>query len=48
MKSESLAPFKRYVWSGTQWLYLALVIDLYARRIIGWACSDSLDSVLTG
>lgn len=37
-----------YIWSGTQWLYLALVIDLYARRIIGWACSDSPDSVLTG
>ncbi len=36
-----------YIWSGTQWLYLALVIDLYARRIIGWACSDSPDSVLT-
>jgi putative transposase len=37
-----------YIWSGTQWLYLALVIDLYARRIIGWACTDSPDSVLTG
>jgi len=36
-----------YVWCGTGWLYLALVIDLYARRIIGWACSDSPDSVLT-
>jgi len=37
-----------YIWSGTQWLYLALVIDLYARRIIGWACSDSPDTSLTG
>ncbi len=36
-----------YVWSGRQWLYLALVIDLYARRIVGWACSDSPDSALT-
>ena len=36
-----------YVWSGTRWLYLALVIDLYARRIIGWACSTSPDSELT-
>lgn len=25
-----------YIWSGKQWLYLALVIDLYARRVIGW------------
>ena len=36
-----------YVWSGKQWLYLALVIDLYARRIIGWACSTSPDTALT-
>ncbi len=37
-----------YIWSGTQWLYQALVMDLFARRIIGWACSESPDSALTG
>ncbi len=36
-----------YIWSGKKWLYLALVIDLYARRIIGWACSTSPDTSLT-
>ena len=36
-----------YVWTGTRWLYLALVIDLYARRMVGWACSRSPDSELT-
>lgn len=36
-----------YIWAGTQWLYLAVVMDLYARKIIGWACSDSPDSQLT-
>lgn len=36
-----------YVWAGKQWLYLALVIDLYARRIIGWACSIHPDTELT-
>lgn len=36
-----------YIWSGKGWLYLALVIDLYARRIIGWACSTRPDSALT-
>lgn len=36
-----------YIWSGKQWLYLALVIDLFARRIVGWACSTSPDSELT-
>ena len=36
-----------YIRAGSSWLYLALVIDLYARRIIGWACSDSPNSQLT-
>lgn len=36
-----------YVWSGSCWLYLALVIDLCKRRIVGWACSTSPDSKLT-
>ena len=36
-----------YLWAGTQWLYLAVVMDLCARKIIGWACSESPDSELT-
>ncbi len=36
-----------YLWSGTQWLYLALIIDLFSRRIVGWAISDSPDTTLT-
>lgn len=36
-----------YIWAGSQWLYLAVVLDLYKRRVIGWACSDSPDSELT-
>lgn len=36
-----------YIWAGTHWIYLAAVLDLYARRIVGWAISRSPDSVLT-
>lgn len=36
-----------YIWAGTHWLYLAAVLDLYARRIVGWAISTSPDSMLT-
>jgi putative transposase len=36
-----------YLWSGTQWLYLALIIDLFSRRIIGWGISGSPDTALT-
>ena len=36
-----------YVWSGKSWLYLAVVIDLYKRRVIGWSCSARPNSQLT-
>ena len=31
-----------YIWTAEGWLYLAIVLDLYARRIVGWATSDRL------
>jgi transposase InsO family protein len=31
-----------YIWTAEGWLYLAIVLDLYSRRIIGWATSDRL------
>ncbi|WP_429925424.1 IS3 family transposase (plasmid) [Agrobacterium vitis] len=31
-----------YVWTTQGWLYLAIVVDLYSRRIIGWATSDRM------
>lgn len=36
-----------YIWAGGRWAYLAIVIDLYARKVIGWAMSYSPDSDLT-
>jgi len=36
-----------YIWSGHRWSYLAVVLDLYARKPIGWALSNSPDSELT-
>jgi hypothetical protein len=26
-----------YIWTAEGWLYLAIVVDLYSRRIVGWA-----------
>lgn len=31
-----------YIWTREGWLYLAVIIDLYSRRIIGWAVSNRL------
>jgi putative transposase len=35
-----------YIWSGSRWIYLAVVMDLYARRVVGWALSDKVDTQL--
>jgi len=31
-----------YVWTREGWLYVAVVMDLFSRRIIGWSASDRL------
>jgi transposase InsO family protein len=31
-----------YVETGEGWLYLSTVMDLYSRRIVGWAMRDHL------
>jgi len=35
-----------YIWAGSRWVYLAVVIDLYARRVVGWSISNKPDSSL--
>lgn len=35
-----------YVWSQDRWVYLAVVLDLYARRIVGWSLSERPDAGL--
>ncbi len=35
-----------YLWTGDKWTYLATVLDLYGRKIVGFALSDSPDSEL--
>lgn len=35
-----------YIWTGRQWSYLAVVLDLYARRVVGWAMSSKPDADL--
>ncbi|WP_134063659.1 IS3 family transposase [Pseudomonas sp. JV241A] len=35
-----------YVWAQGRWHYLAAVIDLFARRVVGWAFSSKPDADL--
>ena len=31
-----------YIWTQEGWLYLAVVLDLYSRRVIGWTVSNRM------
>ncbi|WP_154045228.1 IS3 family transposase [Vreelandella subglaciescola] len=35
-----------YIWTGSRWAYLAVVIDLFSRKPVGWAMSPSPDTEL--
>lgn len=35
-----------YVWSAEGWVYLSVIIDLYSRKVVGWALSSRIDTDL--
>jgi transposase InsO family protein len=35
-----------YIWTDEGWLYLAVVLDLYSRRVIGWAIAERMTATL--
>ena len=35
-----------YVWTAEGWLYLAAILDLFSRRVVGFAMSDRIDRAL--
>ena len=35
-----------YLWTGEGWLYLAVVLDLFSRRVVGWSVQARLDRCL--
>jgi putative transposase len=49
---EALAPDRiwvsdiTYVATAEGWLYLAIILDLFSRRVVGWKLSESLDASL--
>ena len=35
-----------YIWTQEGWLYLAVVIDLYSRKVVGWSMSSRMKAQL--
>lgn len=35
-----------YLWTAEGWLYLAVLLDLYSRRVIGWSLAPQLGTTL--
>ena len=36
-----------YIWTQEGWLYLAVVIDLFSRQVVGWSLSNRMTKKLT-
>ena len=35
-----------YIWTTEGWMYLAVVIDLFSRRVVGWAMDENMKTKL--
>ena len=35
-----------YIWTDEGWCYLAAILDLYSRSVVGWQLSSSLSTDL--
>jgi transposase InsO family protein/transposase-like protein len=35
-----------YIWTREGWLYLAVVLDLYSRKVVGWSMSNRITKAL--
>ncbi len=35
-----------YIWTAEGWLYLCVVLDLFSRKVVGWAVSSRIDKDL--
>jgi putative transposase len=35
-----------YIWTTEGWLYLAVIIDLFSRRVVGWSMADHMRTEL--
>jgi transposase InsO family protein len=36
-----------YIWTAEGWLYLAVILDLFSRRVVGWSINERMTRQLT-
>ncbi len=46
MADEAWVADITYVWTAQGWLYLAVILDLFSRRVIGWSMDDNMRTEL--
>ena len=44
--NEAWAGDITYIWTDEGWLYLAVMIDLYSRKVVGWAMDKRMTKEL--
>jgi putative transposase len=35
-----------YIWTRQGWMYLAVILDLYSRKVVGWSLADRMTAAL--
>lgn len=45
VRTKWLADFT-YIWTAEDWLYVAVVLDLFSRRVAGWFMEAERDALL--
>lgn len=35
-----------YIWTAEGWLYVSVLLDLYSRKVVGWAMGSHIDTAL--
>lgn len=49
---EATGPYRKwaadftYVWTGEGWLFVAVFLDLYSRRVVGWSMQPTMTAQL--
>jgi len=45
-QNQALVGDITYIWTAEGWLYLAVVIDLYSRKVVGWSMGSRMKAQL--